>query len=277
MLPVVRRRPREVQPCCNHWLTSCGNAECGAPSIAAAAGRHYGRGRMVPPVRITIRCFASAREALGTDVLALELPAAITLAALRQRLAERAPALARLPLAFAVNRDYARPETLLRDGDEVALIPPISGGAGRADLYRFEFCRGPIDAAALAAECRTDQDGAVVTFAGVTRDHHDGAAVASLSYEAYEEMAQKVVCALFETAIKRFPITRARIVHRLGEVPVGEASIVVVVSSAHRGPAFDACRFLMDRLKNEAPIFKRERLAEGGGSRWVGELPRPGD
>lgn len=232
---------------------------------------------MVDSVRITVRCFAAAREALGTESLVLEVPVATTLAALRQQLSERAPALARLPLAFAVNRDYARLETVLHDGDEVALIPPISGGSPRTDLYRFAFTHAPIDATALASECRSDQDGAVVTFAGVTRDHHDGARVVSLAYEAYEEMAHKVVCALFEEAIKRFPITRARIVHRLGVVPVGEASIVVVVSSAHRGPAFDACRFLMDRLKNEVPIFKREQLADGGGSRWVGELPRSGD
>jgi molybdopterin synthase catalytic subunit len=87
-------------------------------------------------------------------------------------------------------------------------------------------------------------------------------------------MVQKVLCAIFEEAIKRFPITRARIAHRLGEVPIGEASVVVVVTSPHRGPAFDACRYLMDRLKNEAPIWKQELLAEGGGSRWVGDLPR---
>lgn len=277
MLSAAPRPPRVVHGCCNRALTSCGNRECGVPSIATAAATPYGPGCMSDSVRISVRCFAAAREVLGAESLALEVPVATTLAALRQLLAERAPALGRLPLAFAVNRDYARPDTVLRDGDEVALIPPISGGSSRTDLYRFAFTHAPIDAAALAAECRSDQDGAVVTFAGVTRDHHDGARVVSLAYEAYEEMAHKVVCALFEAAIKRFPITRARIVHRLGVVPVGDASIVVVVSSAHRGPAFDACRFLMDRLKNEVPIFKREQLAGDGGSRWVGELPRSGD
>jgi molybdopterin synthase catalytic subunit len=84
------------------------------------------------------------------------------------------------------------------------------------------------------------------------------------------------MCGLFEEAVKRFPITRARVVHRLGEVPVGEASVVVVVASAHRGPAFDACRFLMDRLKNEVPIWKREKLRDGDGERWIGDLPKPG-
>lgn len=230
----------------------------------------------VPPITVSVRCFAAVREALGAEVLQVEVPSGSTVEALRAQLGHRSPALLRVPVAFAVNRGYARPDTVLQPGDEVAFLPPISGGAGDAALYRFDLCRGAIDPRALEAECRTDADGAVVTFTGTTRDHHDGAEVVSLHYEAYEEMAQKVVCGLFEEAIKRFPITRARIVHRLGSVPVGEASVVVVVASPHRGPAFDACRFLMDRVKSEVPIWKRERLRDGGAERWVGELPRPG-
>jgi molybdopterin synthase catalytic subunit len=181
-----------------------------------------------------------------------------------------------VPVAYAVNQDYARAETVLADGDEVAFIPPISGGAGERDLYRFDLVDGPLDARALEAECRTDRDGAVVTFTGTTRDHNEGAEVLSLSYETYTEMAQRVMCGLFEEAVKRFPITRARVAHRLGEVPVGEASVVVVVASPHRGPAFDACRFLMDRLKDEVPIWKREKLRDGDGERWIGDLPKRG-
>lgn len=225
-------------------------------------------------LRITLRCFAAVREALGTDVLQVEVPVGTTVEGLRRRLAERTPALAHLPMAFAVNRDYARGEAVLHEGDEVAFIPPISGGSGARDLYRFDLVHGEIDPRALEAECRTDRDGAVVTFAGTTRDHNEGAAVVSLQFEAYPEMAQKVMCGLFEEAIKRFPITRARVVHRLGDVPIGHASVVVVVASPHRGPAFEACRFLMDRLKNEVPIWKRELLREGEGVRWVGDLPR---
>jgi MoaE-MoaD fusion protein len=226
-------------------------------------------------LRVSVRCFASVRELLGTEVLDVEVPQGTTVEGLRQQLGRNEPKLLRVPVAFAVNRDYARAETVLAAGDEVAFIPPISGGSGATELYRFELCDGPIDPRRLEDECRTDADGAVVTFAGTTRDHNEGAAVVSLAYEAYPEMAQKVMCALFEEAIKRFPITRARVVHRLGEVPVGEASVVVVVASAHRGPAFDACRFLMDRLKNEVPIWKREQLREGQQVRWVGDLPRP--
>ena len=228
-----------------------------------------------PRLRVTVRCFAAVREALGTDALACEVRAGTTVGGLLAILAQEHARLARLPLAYAVNRDYAREETVLAEGDEVAFIPPISGGSGGA-LYRFDLTREPIDPRSLEAECRSDADGAVVTFSGVTRDHNDGVAVRTLRYEAYPEMAQKVMCGLFEEAIKRFPITRARVVHRLGEVPIGATSVVVVVASPHRGPAFEACRFLMDRLKNEVPIWKQELLADDGGERWVGELPNRG-
>ncbi len=225
-------------------------------------------------VRVTLRCFAAVREALGTDALVVEVVAGTTLEGLRQKLAAGTPGLSRIPVAFAQNRDYARGDSVLRDGDEVAFIPPISGGSGARDLYRFDLVCEPIDPRALEAECRTDADGAVITFLGTTRDHNDGVAVQQLRYEAYAEMAQRVMCALFEEAIKRYPITRARVVHRLGDVPIGETSVAVVVASPHRGPAFDACRFLIDRLKNEVPIWKREQLRDGDGARWIGDLPR---
>jgi len=228
------------------------------------------------PIRVTLRCFAAVRETLGTDQMSVDLEPGTTVHGLREKLAEQHPSLLRVPVAFAINRDYAHAESVLADGDEVAFIPPISGGSGDKELYRFDLTDGVIDPRTLEAECRTDRDGAIVTFSGTTRDHNEGAEVLSLSYETYTEMAQRVMCGLFEEAIKRFPITRARVVHRLGEVPVGEASVVVVVASPHRGPAFDACRFLMDRLKNEVPIWKREKLRDGNGERWIGDLPKPG-
>lgn len=232
-------------------------------------------------IRVTVRCFAAVREALGQDLLAIDLPAGSTTAALRERLVARSPLLARLPVAYAVNRSYAGPDSVLADGDEVALIPPISGGSGGGGAGGGEpactlaFSRAPLDARALEQQCRTDGDGAVVAFTGTTRDHNEGASVVSLAYEAYEEMAQATMQGIFAAARAKFPFTRARVAHRLGEVPVGEASVVVVVSSPHRGDAFDACRYLMDRLKHEVPIWKRERLRDGAGERWIGDLPRP--
>ena len=227
------------------------------------------------PIHVTLRCFAAVRDILDTDTVTVEIEAGTTARGMLEKLGQQYPALLRVPVAFAVNRDYARADSVLSDGDEVAFIPPISGGSGAQDLYRFDLTEGELDPRALEQECRTDRDGAVVTFAGTTRDHNEGAQVLSLSYEAYTEMAQRVMCVLFEEAVKRFPITRARVAHRLGEVPVGEASVVVVVASAHRGPAFEACRFLMDRLKDEVPIWKREKLCDGAGERWIGDLPKP--
>ncbi len=233
-------------------------------------------------MKVTVRCFAGVRELLGQEVLELDIPAGTTVAGLRELLAEEAPDLLRLPLAYAVNQDYADDGRELLVGDEVAFIPPISGGSGeperaeQPEIYRFELSHEPLDARALEQEVRSDRDGAVVTFAGVTRNHHDGRAVVGLSYECYEEMARKVMGQVFDEAVRRFSISRARVVHRLGKVPVGEASVLVVVAAEHRGPAFDTASWLMDRLKTQVPIFKKEQLA-GGEIRWVGDLPRNSD
>lgn len=228
------------------------------------------------PVRVTVRCFGAVRELLAAEQLAAAVDPGTTVEQLLHRYAEQHPRLRSLGIAYAVNLSYAKGDQVLCDGDEVAFIPPISGGAGAADIYRFEFSDAELDPRSLEAEVRTDADGAVALFAGTTRNHNEGDQVLHLYYEAYEEMAQKVMGRIFEEAVKRFPITRARVAHRLGEVPVGATSVLVVVAAAHRGPAFEACRFLIDRLKDEVPIFKREQLVgEDGQTRWIGDLPRP--
>jgi molybdopterin synthase catalytic subunit len=227
-------------------------------------------------VKVSVRCFAAVRELFGREVLEVELAPGATVADLKAQLNETAAGLDRLTFACAVNRAYADARTRLADGDEVAFIPPISGGG--SELFRFGLTGEPLDPRVLEAEVRTDRVGAIVTFAGVTRDHNEGDAVQGLSYEAYEEMASRLMVQVFEQAHAQFSITRARVVHRLGDVPVGEASILVVVSAEHRGPAFEACRFIMDRVKASVPIFKRERLAgREGGSRWLGDLPAEQD
>ncbi len=232
-------------------------------------------------MKVTVRCFASVRELLGADVLEVELPSGATLETLKAELSTRAPDFARLPLAQAINRAYAEPDQPLAEGDEVAFIPPISGGDGRGGDGReadaslgFSFTTACIDPRPMEAEARTDRDGAIVTFVGVTRNHHEGSNVKGLSYEAYEEMASEVMLKLLADTRARFDIGRIRAVHRLGDVPIGEASIVVVIAAEHRGPAFEASCHVMDRLKKEVPIFKKEWL-EGpdGESRWVGDLP----
>ena len=229
-------------------------------------------------MKITVRCFAAVRELLGVDSLDVELADGTTVEALKIHLAGQAEELRNLPVAYAVNQDYAEASRVLVDGDEVAFIPPISGGSPRTDLYRFDFTQDPIEVRSLEEEVRTDRDGAVLSFAGVTRNHNEGNQVSTLRYECYEPMARKVMGQIFEEAMQQFDVGRARVVHRLGEVPVGEASVVVVVAAEHRGPAFEACRFLMDRLKAEVPIFKQEQLTgEDGETRWVGDLPSRND
>lgn len=224
-------------------------------------------------VRVTLRCFAAVREALGQDVVHLTVPRGTTVAGLREMLGQDHPALLRLALAWAVNQGYADGTRELADGDEVAFIPPISGG--NTERFRFTLRREPLDVRAVEAETRTDADGALVTFSGVTRDHNEGAHVESLSYEAYPEMAQRMMQSVFADAGRDYAITRARVEHRLGTVPVGEACVVVCVAAPHRKAAFAAAEYLMDRLKHEVPVFKREALRDGGGTRWVGSLPDP--
>jgi len=131
-----------------------------------------------------------------------------------------------------------------------------------------ELVHHPIDTDALLDEAAREDCGAVVLFLGTTRDHHDGRRVTRLAYEAYEPMAATALAAIERDACAKFAIAACRIVHRLGEVPPREASVAVVVTAAHRGPGFDACRWAMDELKRSVPIWKRETYAEGD-ARWV--------
>ena len=131
-----------------------------------------------------------------------------------------------------------------------------------------ELVREPLDVPRLLAEAARPDCGAVALFLGTTRDHHEGRRVVRLAYEAYPAMALPALESLERQAVERFGVAVCRIVHRLGEVPLAEASVAVVVAAAHRGPAFDACRWAMDELKRSAPIWKKE-IYEGGGERWV--------
>jgi molybdopterin synthase catalytic subunit len=131
-----------------------------------------------------------------------------------------------------------------------------------------ELVTDPIDVARLVASAARADCGAVTLFLGTTRDHHDGRRVLRLSYEAYPPMALAALAALERAALERFAVASCRIVHRLGEVPIAEPSVAVVVAAAHRAPAFDACRWAMDELKRTVPIWKKEFYAEGGEG-WV--------
>ncbi len=209
-------------------------------------------------MQVTVRLFAGLRERAGTGELRLEL-------ADGARVADVWPLLElgdeQAGLLFAVNRRYADADAPLTDGDEVAVIPPVSGGAIRLSA-------DPIDLQALVAEVADDRAGAVATFAGTTRVESRGRTVIRLEYEAYEGMAEDVMAELAASLKERYELCEVAIVHRTGVVSVGEVSVAIAVSAPHRAAALDACKEAIDRLKVEAPVWKKE-IYEGG-EQWIG-------
>jgi molybdopterin synthase catalytic subunit/molybdopterin converting factor small subunit len=250
---------------------------------------------------IVVRLFAILRERAGRDTIRIELPEGATVAdaldalALRPLLAET---LARLPVRMAVNHEYAALDDPIGPGDELALIPPISGGAPDADPaapapastpgpadappvrchpegYKRQAARlhsrvsvEPLSADGLTALVADPAAGAIVTFQGVTRE------VASLDYEAYREMAEAKIAAILAAAAARHDLIAAAAEHRVGNVPLGEPGVVVAVSAGHREEAFAGAREAIDRIKAEAPIWKRE-LDTAGAGEWVDGAPAP--
>ena len=214
-------------------------------------------------MEIRVRLFAILRERAGASELTLELPEG---ARVRDALAELAGLAEGLPLVMAVNRDYAAEDTVLDPGDELALIPPVSGGSVEAQPW-VRVTEEPLSLDALAARVRDPRAGAVVTFQGVTRE------VERLHYEAYTEMAEERLAEIAAAAIERHGLCAAAVEHRVGEVPLSEPSVCVAASAPHRGEAFAGAREIIDRVKAEAPIWKQE--IEGDEKHWV-EGSQPG-
>jgi molybdopterin synthase catalytic subunit len=214
-------------------------------------------------VEVTVRLFAMLRERAGAREVTLELPDGARVSDALAALEGVAPA--EMPLVMAVNREYAREDHALDPGDELALIPPVSGGETAAPSHA-RVTEHPLSLDAVAARVRDPRAGAVVTFQGVTRD------VDALRYEAYAEMAGERIAAIVAEAVERHGLCAAAAEHRTGEVPLSEPSVVVAASSPHRGEAFAGAREIIDRVKAEAPIWKKE--VEGGDERWV-EGTRP--
>jgi molybdopterin converting factor subunit 1 len=192
-------------------------------------------------------------------------------------------------LAVAVNQQYAGPDTKLKAGDEVALLPPVSGGAPdgaggtplRQPAGRRPYAlivREIIDTAGTLDRLKRGEDGAALVFEGVVRNQTRGRKTVYLDYEAYEEMALAQMEELAEQALGRFQIRDVAIVHRLGRLEIGETSVLIAVASAHRAAAFDACRWLIDTLKKTVPIWKKEHFEDGAvwadGDPFPAEIPR---
>jgi molybdopterin synthase catalytic subunit len=218
---------------------------------------------------VAVRLFAVLRERAGRERLELELPEHATVAdalAALAKLPEFGDVLARLPVQLAVNRDYASPHTELSADDELALIPPLSGGGSSARVAVREL---PLEPEAITQAVSDPRAGAVVTFQGVTRE------VPALEYEAYVEMAGERIAAIVEEALARHDLCAAAAEHRVGSVPLGEPSVIVAASAPHRDEAFAGAREIIDRIKAEAPIWKRELDSRGVG-RAVEGTPAPG-
>ena len=209
---------------------------------------------------VSVRLFAGLRERAGRDRVEVELPDGAVVSDLLAAL-EVPPR----SCVVAINREYADEGAVVRAGDEVALVPPVSGGGG---IVRSVRVTGePLDLAALAAAVRDPAAGAVVLFEGVTRE------VPELDYEAYAEMAEERLRAIGEDVAAAYGLNAVALEHRTGTVPLGEPSVIVAASAPHRGEAFDGARALIDRVKAEAPIWKVEVDAAGARTRVEGTLP----
>jgi molybdopterin synthase catalytic subunit len=216
-------------------------------------------------LRIRVRPFALYRERLGRDELVLEVEEGTSLARLIEALRGRYPELAlpSSPIVAAVNAEYAEPGYVLKEGDEVALIPPVSGGSPFVEIKEE-----PLSPQEVTARVRKDTCGAVVTFLGTARLYSHGRRVLYLEYEAYREMALRKLREVAEEAITRWGVEDVAIAHRTGRVAVGEICLVIAVASPHRREAFQACQYAIDRIKEVVPIWKKEVFENG--HIWVG-------
>ncbi len=229
-------------------------------------------------MQVKVLFFGQLKEITGRTEEEVQVEEGSDLERLFERYAGQFPRLAamREAVALARNREFAERSALLNDGDEIAFLPPVSGGsdgatgnagAGGAVAEYVAIVREPIDTRALVTRLQRGEDGAVVIFEGVVRNHSGKKTTRYLEYEAYEPMALAQMRALAREARGSWPIDRIGIVHRLGRLDIGEISVAIVVTSAHRAPAFQACRHTIDRLKKTVPIWKREHFADG--AVWV--------
>jgi molybdopterin synthase catalytic subunit/molybdopterin converting factor small subunit len=246
-------------------------------------------------MHVRVRLFAMQRELVGAREVDLEIAPGASIEDAWQGLVARYPILApgRAAIRFARNADYVPADTILVEGDELAMIPPVSGGAAHAEsadgVQIIELREAPFEPDILAILTRALQapeDGAVCAFLGVTRsspgtpapgqeaeaERHAGRRVDALEYEAHPVMAKRVMATIGREIEERFGVVRLAIVHRIGDVPLGEASVAIVACAPHRDAAFDAVRYAIDETKARAPIWKAEQFADG--QVWIGEPAR---
>jgi molybdopterin synthase catalytic subunit len=217
-------------------------------------------------VNVSVRLFAALRERAGSGALDLELPEGASIGDVWPALSlgDEPPG-----ILFAVNRAYAERSRVLEAGDEVALIPPVSGGGGDAGAGgRFRLSAQPLSLDTVVSEVQRDEAGAIATFVGTTRRRSRGRDVLHLEYEAFEGMAEQVMEQLAADLKDRHDLCEVAIHHRVGRVDIGETSVVIAVSAPHRADALAACREAIDELKVSVPLWKKEVYE--GGEEWIG-------
>ncbi len=230
-------------------------------------------------MQVRVLFFGILRDSFGAQERFFDLPEGGCAGDLLDRLQHASsPEMADLwpRLAIAVNQHYASRTQPLAAGDEVALLPPVSGGALEAADSRLEtvlLTHAPLATEAAVAAIKDGSDGAVVVFDGIVRNNTRGRSTLYLDYQAYEGMALDQMRGLVAEALTRFPVRSALLHHRLGRLEIGETSVLIAVASAHRGAAFDACRWLIDTLKKTVPIWKKEFFKDG--AVWADGEPFP--
>jgi len=245
--------------------------------------RLTGRRYAFQVMQVRVLPFGVLKDWLGASPVTVELREGAPVSELLQHIGQGRPAPWLRSIAVSVNAEFSTAAHVLHEGDEVGLLPPVSGGAPRpADSSNLKeeelpaaaaLTREPIDAEKLIASIKRGEDGAVLVFDGIVRNHSHGRQTLYLDYEAYEELALKQMRALVQDAVQRFGIREASIVHRLGRLQIGETSVLIVVASAHRAQAFEASRWLIDTLKKTVPIWKKEIFVDG--AVWAAGEPFP--
>jgi molybdopterin synthase catalytic subunit len=241
-------------------------------------------------MRVRVLFFGMLKEVAGKSSDTLNLADGATVGDLLAQIESQIPRLknAMAALAVAVNQHYAGAETTLKSDDEVALLPPVSGGSGNPveddassalpSGRRCLIVSEPIDTSTIVAGIKRGEDGAAVVFEGIVRNQTRGRKTLYLDYEAYEQMALNQMEGLAEQALRNFQIRDVALVHRLGRIEIGQTSVLIVVASAHRAAAFEACRWLIDTLKRTVPIWKKEYFEDGAvwadGEPFPAEIPR---
>lgn len=233
-------------------------------------------------MRVRVLFFGILKDIVGKPVDEIDVPEGSSVGDILRCYESQIPRMKQSlsSLAMAVNQRYAGADTRLKPDDEVALLPPVSGGAPErtGQTGHASLVREVVDAQRIVAGLKRGEDGAVLAFEGIVRNQTRGRKTLYLDYEAYEEMALQQMELLAAQSLQQFQIRDVAIVHRLGRLEIGETSVLIAVASAHRAAAFDACRWLIDTLKRSVPIWKKEHFEDGAvwadGEPFPAEIPR---